>query len=415
MVLGTVIALLGIAGAGLIGAGAYATKGHEAYEDTRKTYETYRANLEKTGLGKADTRQIIDRAYEDGYLTFDEYKGALKEYETFEKNYKSDDEAYKHFGGIKNFKNLQKFYNVMNQRSGTISNALYETKEQLRGGVEASLLSKLPDIKDAPGYTAFDAEFENKSQEAEYMKLWSGRELAELHGIDYDVDTYYDLVKKGTQANLDYTDYLSRQMNEASMVDDTKNVTSYLDAIRNNKAEALASGATAGARAAQEVLATKSAMDSYADKQMDVASKRYNTVEDALLADAQAKITARDYFNSLAQHLATDSGTLYANDAERYSAEQDMYARIYSSNEALRQAYLDANAGMFASNVSAQASINAAKSAAQSEVDEYMWMLDRYIGANNGNTKQAQLDFEDYLRARARDGHYSYVNDYLGK
>ena len=247
------------------------------------------------------------------------------------------------------------------------------------------------------------------------MKLWSGRELAELHGIDYDVDTYYDLVKKGTQANLDYTDYLSRQMNEASMVDDTKNVTSYLDAIRSNKAEALASGATAGARAAQEVLTTKAAMDSYADKQMDVASQRYNTVEDALLADAQAKITARDYFNSLAQHLATDSGTLYANDAERYSAEQDMYGSMYAANEALRQAYLDANAGMFASRVSAQASINAAKSAAQSEVDEYMWMLDRYIGANNGNAKQAQLDFEDYLRARARDGHYSYVNDYLGK
>lgn len=414
MILGTTLALIG-AGMILIGSGLQTDKNHKAYKEAQKAYETYRSNLEKTGLGKADTRQIIDRAYEDGDLTFEEYEGAIKEYENFEKRYKKGDTFYTYFNGETSFKNLKKFYNVMNKKSGTIAAASYETADQLKGDISNALRSTLPNIKDAPGYTAFDAEFENKSQEAEYMKLWSGRELAELHGIDYDVDTYYDLVKKGTQANLDYTDYLSRQMNEASMVDDTKNVTSYLDAIRNNKAEALASGATAGARAAQEVLATKSAMDSYADKQLDVASQRYNTVEDALLADAQAKITARDYFNSLAQHLATDSGTLYANDAERYSAEQDMYARIYSSNEALRQAYLDANAGMFASNVSAQASINAARSAAQSEVDEYMWMLDRYIGANNGNAKQAQLDFEDYLRARARDGHYSYVNDYLGK
>lgn len=417
MILGATLAAIGMGmiGIGMVGEGL--KRNTKVYKDAKKTYETYRANLEKTGLGKADTRQIIDRAYEDGDLTFEEYKGALKEYEEFEKQYNDSDGDWfysrMHMG--EKFKNLKKFYNTLNEKSGTISAAMYETKEQLRDSVEASLLSKLPDIKNAPGYTAFDAEFENKSQEAEYMKLWSGRELAELHGIDYDVDTYYDLVKKGTQANLDYTDYLSRQMNEASMVDDTKNVTSYLDAIRSNKAEALASGATAGARAAQEVLTTKAAMDSYADKQMDVASQRYNTVEDALLADAQAKITARDYFNSLAQHLATDSGTLYANDAERYSAEQDMYGSMYAANEALRQAYLDANAGMFASRVSAQASINAAKSAAQSEVDEYMWMLDRYIGANNGNAKQAQLDFEDYLRARARDGHYSYVNDYLGK
>lgn len=413
MVLGTVLAIIG---AGMIGTGLGVQRTNK-YKDVREAYKTYKNNLEKTGLGNADTRQIIDRAYEDGDLTFEEYKGALQEYERFEKHNDVDGDDsfwYKAVSGTE-FKNLKKLYNTLNKKSGAIAAASYKTADQLKGSLGDALRATLPDIEDAPGYTAFDAEFENKSQEAEYMKLWSGRELAELHGIDYDVDTYYDLVKKGTQANLDYTNYLSRQMNEASMVDDTKNVTSYLDAIRNNKAEALASGATAGARAAQEVLATKSAMDSYADKQMDVASQRYNTVEDALLADAQAKITARDYFNSLAQHLATDSGTLYANDAERYSAEQDMYARIYSSNEALRQAYLDANAGMFASNVSAQASINAARSAAQSEVDEYMWMLDRYIGANNGNAKQAQLDFEDYLRARARDGHYSYVNDYLGK
>lgn len=412
MVLGTVLAIIG---AGMITAGLGVQRSNK-YKDVRKAYNTYKTNLEKTGLGKADTRQIIDRAYEDGDLTFEEYKGALQEYERFEKHNDVDGDGsfwYKAVSGTE-FKNLKKLYTTLNKKSGTIAAASYKTADQLKGSLGDALRATLPDIKDAPGYTAFDEEFENKSQEAEYMKLWSGRELADLHGIDYDVDTYYDLIKQGTQANLEYTDYLSRQMNEASMMDDTRNAVSYLDSIRNSKAEALSSGATAGAKAAQEVLATRTAMDSYAANQADVAAQRYKTVEQALLDDASVKLTATDYFNKLAQSLATDSGTLYANDSERYAAEQAMYGSMYAANESLRQAYIDANAGMFASNVSAQASINAAKSATQSSIDEYMWMLDRYIGANNGNAKQAQLDFEDYLRARARDGHYSYVNDYLG-
>ena len=90
-----------------------------------------------------------------------------------------------------------------------------------------------------------------------------------------------------------------------------------------------------------------------------------------------------------------------------------MYGNVYSANEYLRQARINANASMARDKAIADASIAASRNNVNTQIDPYMWMLDRYIGANEGNTKQAQLDFEDYIRARARDGHYSFVNDYL--
>lgn len=405
---------LTLAGLAFIGLGhALNTKG---YNEAKQAYETFRNTLQSSGLGNADTRQVIDRLYQDGELTFEEYKGALKEYNEFEKQYKDSDSDYFYARSdlfSSKFSDLKKFYDVLNKKSGIISEATLKTADQLKGSVKDAFLSGVPNIQGTPGYTAFDESFDNPKQNAEYMRLMTGQEMADLHSLDYNPDTYYDLIKQGTEAKVNYANYLSQQMNEASMIEDTKNVNSYLDSIRNNKAEALASGATAGARAAQEVLGTKEAINNYATNQTDVANQRYSTVEDVLLEDAQAKLTAKDYFNNLAQSLSTDAGTLYANDAERYRGEQAMYGNVYSANEYLRQARINANASMARDKAIADASIASARNNATSQIDAYMWMLDRYIGANKGNTKQAQLDFEDYIRARARDGHYSFVNDYL--
>lgn len=408
---------LKIAGGALIAGGAYVgtTHGHRAYSkrDAYDAYKTYNKNLEKQGVANLDTKDAIDYLRARGYLTLEDYNEALKEYEEFEKQYKDKggDPIYIATTSKKKFKALTKVYEKLNEHSDVFANASKMTIDELKGSAKEYFTQAAGNIKDVAGPAYLDTSFENESKNAEYMRLMSGQEMADLHGLDYNPDTYYDLIKQGTEANVKYSDYLSRQMNEASMYEDTKNVNSYLDAIRNNKAEALASGATAGARAAQEVLANQAAITSYADKQNEVASQRYDAVSQALIEDAQAKLTARDYFNTIAQSLATDAVTLYSNDAQRYAAEQAMYADIFDANEYLRQERIKANGSMAGAYASAQAAVNAARAGITDKETELGFIIDRLADMYDNNTLKVSSELDKIIRKDTL-GYSSYVDNY---
>ena len=130
-------------------------------------------------------------------------------------------------------------------------------------------------------------------------------------------------------------EFKSDQLNNASTYNDVADRTSYLNSIRNSKAEAIASGTTAGQRAANEVLANQQALTKYATNQNDVAANRMKAVDDTLLSDAQAKLNARNYFDKLAQSLSKDSLTLYQNDTDRFGQDMLSNAEIYKANQAL--------------------------------------------------------------------------------
>jgi hypothetical protein len=410
---------------GLVAAGGYlGLKGahegagmmwkHDAHMNAYKTYETYKNNLKKQGVTNLSTKDALDYLKARGYINLEDYKKALKEYEEFEKQYgdKEDwDLIYRATKSKDTFKTLNKMYKKLNEHSDVFANAAKMTIDELKGDVKEYFAQAAGKIKDVAGPAYLDTSFENESKDAEYMRLMSGQEMADLHGLDYDPNTYYDLIKQGTEANVKYTDYLSNQMNEASMIEDTKTVNSYLDAIRNNKAEALASGATAGARAAQEVLANQAAITGYADKQNEVASQRYDTVSQALIEDAQAKLKARDYFNTIAQSLATDAITLYSNDAQRYAAEQNMYASIFDANEYLRQERIKANGSMAGAYASAQAAVNAARAGLTDKETELGFIIDRLANMYNNDTLKVSNELEKIIRKDTL-GYSSYVDNY---
>lgn len=393
------------------GAG-YLSKGG-AHKDANQAYKTYQKNLKKQGVYDLDTKDAIDYLRSTGYLSVEDYEKALKEYEEFEKQYKDKGPDWLYRATVKkdSFETLQKVYTKLNEHSDVFARVNKMTIDELKGDAKEYFAQAVGNIADVAGPSYMDTSFENESKNAELMRLMTGQEMADLHGLDYDPNTYYDLIKQGTEANVKYTDYLSRQMNEASMYEDTKTVNSYLDAIRNNKAEALASGATAGARAAQEVLANQAAITGYADKQNEVASQRYETVSQALIEDAQAKLTARNYFNSLAQSLATDAVTLYSNDAQRYAAEQAMYADIFDANEYLRQERIKANGSMAGAYASAQAAVNAAKSGLINKQTELDFIIDRLAGVYNNDTWKVASELDKITRKDTL-GYSSYVDNY---
>lgn len=256
----------------------------------------------------------------------------------------------------------------------------------------------------APNYD--DVNFENFQFEVDPVKLWTGQELADLHNINYNPDYYYDLIKRGTVAEVDRAKFESALMNEASMVQDTANVASYLDNIRNTKAEALSSGATAGAQAAAEVLKNKEAINSYAQNQASVANARYNAVDAALQADANARLSANDYFNSLATALGQDILTLYANDTDRYGQEWISNSELYKADQELRGQRAYNNASMWAAQATANSAIDALKVAADNTWNEYAYMYNMYKTANGGNS----IDALDSLTKYIRSNYYNYTN-----
>ena len=224
------------------------------------------------------------------------------------------------------------------------------------------------------------------------------------------MNTYYDLIKAGTSAAVDLANYTSAQQAHAANVDDTKQVTSYLDSIRNTKANAIAEGATLGARRANELLANVDSINNYATNQANVAQERFNTVDKKLLADAQANLTARSYFDQLAQTLSGHSNTLYANDTDRFGQDWLSNAEFYTADQNLRGQRAYANASMYANSLKANASINATRQAAMQEADEYKWVFDNYLRANDNNIPKTVMDTNNYIFGRYNgQGIYDYI------
>lgn len=406
-------AILGATGIGLIYTGSK-IQGSKDYKKAEKAYETYRNNLEAVGADNLNVKEVLDELERTGRISLEDHDKALKEYETAIKQFNDSDPDffYKHALLPNNrIASTAKLFEVLSENVDLFAYAGKKTADELAGDIKEQFYANLPNIANAPTPEYLDVNFENNQMTVDPVKLWSGQEMADLHSIDYDPNVYYDLIKQGTAANVVRDKYTSEQLNQASMYADTKNVNSYLDMIRNSKAEALANGATAGQRAAAEVLANQTAINNYAAGQGTLAQDRYDTISESLLADAQAKLTARDYFNTLAQGLSTDAATLYANDSVRFGGEWAANANMFAGDEALRQARIKANAEMYANYANANSAINNYRNNAKAQADEYAFVFDRFYSANKGDIAKAYADMSKYITNRYT-GYNSLVDKY---
>lgn len=302
---------------------------------------------------------------------------------------------------------LNKITNNLDKLS-TNPNNFYNYLSRISEGGDLAPSASIAGVA-APNY--MDTSFANYQREVDPVKLWTGQELADLHNIDYNPDTYYNLIKQGTEAEVARANYEAALMNEASMINDTANVVSYLDGIRNTKAEAISTGATAGAQAAAEVLQNKQAINNYAQNQSAVADARFNAVDNALLADASAKINARQYFNNLANTLGQDILTLYANDTDRFGQDMLSNAEFYTADEALRGQRIRSNADMWAAQATANSAINASRAQADATTNEYAWVFNAMLNKYNGDFNSAKRDFQRYMNSRYT-GYTNYMDLY---
>ena len=401
-----------------IGIGAVAGINTSVKNDiVQKSYDNFQDALIKSGLDKSgyDMQTVFSRLYGDGVINktqYERYTAFIKDMDkTLYNGMHGFEAAQWTFKSKADMKAAAEIYDIMAANIPGIKEATKYTVDLLPDDVRKGFLNATNPIAQVAAPMYEDVNFKGEQLEVDPVKLWTGQELADLHTLNFDPNSYYDLVKQGTSAGVDYSKYTSDQLAHAAGVDDTKNVTSYLDAIRNTKAESLAAGATLGARAANEILANTENINNYANNQSTVAQNRFNTVNDALLTDAQARLTAKGYYENLAKSLSNDSALLYANDTDRYGQMLLSNAEMYGADQELRGQRAVANASMYANYAQAANAINAANAANKAQADEYAWVFDRFLGAHNGDVYGAVKDFDQYLIGRYT-GKANYM-DYL--
>ena len=364
-------------------------------------YKNYQKVVKDNNLDSLSTRDIIEDLWSGGVIDEQTYKKSLQRIDELEAQDPDNLSWSSFWGHVTNSPGTYREGVELYKTIATYAPYLNSTKAQdydsLVKAVNNSFYTSLPTIADAPTPQYLDTMFEGTQVEVTDPKKWTAGELAELHNINYDMDYYYDLIKEGTEANIGVGEYTNRQLEALVNSQETKNVTSYLDSIRNAKAEALANGATSGARAAAEILANSEAIAANSQTQAQLANNKAQNMDALLQADAEAKLSARQYFDQIARSLTTDATNLYTYDVDRYNQELLTNADLYTADQTLRGARLLANAEMWAAQQQANAEIAANRSAMQAESDQYSWLFNNALRAYGGDTNKALHFVDDYI------------------
>jgi hypothetical protein len=398
--------ILGLIGTSLA-AKAAAKKGneHKGIDVTtgynNENYLKVMRNLQDQGFYVTEhTRQIRDM-YDRGLITEDDYKNSLSYFEKYKKLAGKDD------GPIADHWN--KFIDFFKKTEGT-----GEQGEAIRHVAEASLHYMYPNANniedwldtmasnavkgiDPPNYQSMLDPNADLLPVPE-AKWYTGQEMADLFGINYDPNYYYDLLKKSTEAQVAAQNFKNEQAIANSMADDTVSRNQYLQAIDNTKADAVIKGSTLGARMANELLANANAANTYATNQANVFNQAMTDIQPLIQKNALAKETANKYFN---QNVFTPIGEniekLYYDDIVNRGAYLN-----YNADQIA--AALEANGQIAQANAAMDAAYQTAKTAATADVDTYRYLYDLYKKA--APTNLSEQDKVEWARINFNDNMY---------
>lgn len=331
-------------------------------------------------LQQLSINDMLDQAYYMNYITEDEkskYTSLLKELNTSHGFWESlnllDPSS-------KKSEEIARLYGILTKISPQIEQVMNQT---VGADIKGMLASSIPAIANAPTPGYLDTDFENKwvNRDANPLKWWTGKELAEYNDLPYDIDVWYDAVKKGTEANVARDMYTSDQLRYDAVKDRPWEQASYLSSLSDTKGASIAKGATAGAQAANELLGLLNANQASVDTQAQTADARWNAVNESLRADAQAMLTAEGKYQNLGLNIANAIEGLYENDVIRRQAELEAFAGLNSADETLRNARIQANADMNRAYTENQAIIDAARQGMNNTANRYAWMWDRFYNS----------------------------------
>lgn len=388
----TAALVMGLIGLGMIGTGRYLqiAKNSKYNPNGIPSYNKARQKLiqhSKTTNIKEFEDYLRDASYL-GYLNGDTHKNAMKAYSKL-KSYDYD------VGKLSN-KERESLINMYDQLYKGDDNFRNEINKYYANLTDADKMAFLDNVisssASVPAPAYLDTSFDNYQREVAPLKLWTNKELADYMNIDFDFDNILKDYEKAAQAKVDYSTWLSDLAANNSEREDAYNQTSYLDAIRNVKSDAIIKGMSNGARAAAEVVANKEAIKNKVNEQQKTATQRFETMNDSLLERAQAAINTRDTYQSLAKDLGTNVDALYNNDVARRGQDLLTNANLYAADETLRSNRMAQNNLMSAMYNAASAQ---SKAAANSKEDPLWYFKNISMPANDYDFGKAINDYID--------------------
>ena len=388
----TAALIMGLIGAGMVSTGAYlqTAKNSKYNPNGIPSYNKARQKLmqhSKTTNTKEFEDYLRDASYL-GYLNGDTHKDAMKAYSKLK--------SYDYDVGELNNKERESLINMYDQLYKGDDNFRNEINKYYANLTDADKMAFLDNVisssASVPAPAYLDTSFDNYQREVAPLKLWTNKELADYMNIDFDFDNILKDYEKAAQAKVDYSTWLSDLAANNSEREDAYNQTSYLDAIRNVKSDAIIKGMSNGARAAAEVVANKEAIKNKVDEQQKAATQRFETMNDSLLERAQAAINTRDTYQSLAKDLGTNVDALYNNDVARRGQDLLTNANLYAADETLRSNRMAQNNLMAAMYNAASAQ---SKAAANSKEDPLWYFKNISMPANDYDFGKAINDYID--------------------
>lgn len=228
--------------------------------------------------------------------------------------------------------------------------------------------------------------------------LLTAEQLAQMYGITWNIDDIFDILKEGVEGTYEKLDAESRLIEDRATDMLAQNYDMSMQGFRNMQPDAIQSGATAGTRAAQEVLGLLGAQQTGGDILTDLVKERNRMASTKSSALAGAKQEAMNTHNQITQYLGTLGSNIYAGDVQRYAADAAARAQMYHADAQERVGNLTANLNyqgtLGAANIGAanrgMTNADLAWAAANGDMD----ILLQILGGTYGNEQMAQMAAE---------------------
>ena len=202
----------------------------------------------------------------------------------------------------------------------------------------------------------------------------TGKSLGDIYGIDYDKDTILSLLNGATKAQYDAQRQTTQETTDDFYNQMSASQAGLLDTLRSNQAGAVATGASKGMAAAQELSALLGLQATNTQGATDLANAKNKLDAEEAAAYAANTKTALDTSNSLKQAIANLDSTKYGYDTQGYASELDYTAALKAVLGEIIQSQNSANATIANANANLEGTkyaANANKSSSYSSSKTY--------------------------------------------
>ena len=194
--------------------------------------------------------------------------------------------------------------------------------------------------------------------------LLGGQTLAGMYGVTYDRDEIENILNDATNAAY-VQEFNEQKVNEDNFYNElASTAATQYDQARQDRGAAIMSGASAGARAANELSNMLGVSQNSADAISQLAQQRKSIQDAKAAAIAQNAANALDKANAAGEALGQLDVSQQANRVNQYTADSEYNAQIQQDNANMWSTAVSALMGAKATRDSAALAGNATKEAA---------------------------------------------------